>query len=169
MTDGQIWAVMLRKRIFTPAELLDSLNVSNYMKPYIKERVRSIIASQLKVNALKMIDKEIPVLAVPDITEEEIENYKVICMQCGTKFFRKNSKNQFCSEECKKEHYKEYHKRRREKENMRVDSKRRWTEEELQIALSMREKGYTYREIAEKIGRSRQSVVEKFKSQRRLV
>ena len=46
---------------------------------------------------------------------------------------------------------------------MKVDSKKRWSEEELQKAITLRKQGKTYKEIAQILGRTPEGVKDKLK------
>lgn len=184
MTDGQIWAIMLRKRIFTAFDILNEINPSSYIRPYIKERVRSIITGQIKTGALKIIEPSIPVLAVPDVSDYEIDNYKAICPVCGQKFFRKNSQEKYCSESCKgkvayiqqKEKKKQYLRKRKDlsrKAAKRYTEKlqsatgtkgqKRWEQWEIELLQKLGKLTKKQMvEVANQLGRSYKSVENKY-------
>lgn len=163
MTDGQIWAVMIKLKVFTPQILLERLGPPPYLKNFIKEKIRNLIAQQLKNHILRLLVENPPVFCTEDATPEDIESFKRTCGICGKRFFPVQKQQRFCSVECKREHYKQYHRQRRKKLGMRLDSRRRWTEEEIKMARELRRQGKTYREIANILGRTTNAVKDKLK------
>jgi len=161
MTEGQIWQKMLQKKVFTIGTLM--ADVPPAIKPYIKEKIKSLITGQLKLGLIRQINTNPPVFAVRDATEEDIEKLLRTCPICKKQFFPSQFTQEFCSPDCRKKHYQRYHERRRAKEGMKVGSRRRWTQEEIQNLLFLKEKGYTYEEIAQRLGRTTFAVVEKYK------
>ncbi len=163
MTDGQIWAVMLELKVFTPQMVLEKLSPPPYLRRWAKEKIRNLIAQQLKNNILHLVVENPPVFSTEDATPEDIENFRRTCPICGKRFFPVQKSQEFCSAQCKREHYKQYHRQRRKKLGMRLDSKRRWTEEEVQMAVKLRKQGKTCREIASILGRTTDGVKDKLK------
>jgi DNA-binding NarL/FixJ family response regulator len=163
MTDGQIWALMLRRKVFTASQILEDAKPPAPIRGYIKEKIRSLIVSQVKNRILKVIDNDIPVFATSDATEEDIEKAKRTCPICQTKFFPKESVQEFCSAQCRAEHYRRYHEKRRRKIGMAVGSKRRWSKEDIEHLENLLRMGFTYDEIAERLNRTKTAVIEKVK------
>ncbi len=161
MTEGQIWQKMLQKKVFTIGSLM--ADIPPAIKPYIKEKIKSLITGQLKLGLVKQVSINPPVFAVKEATTEDIERFKRTCPICKTKFFPAQSVQEFCSPECRKAHYQRYHERRRAKKGMNVGSRRRWKQEEIQKLIQMKENGYTYEEIAQRLGRTTFAVIEKYK------
>ncbi len=163
MTDGQIWAVMLRLKVFTQASVIEKLGVKSFLKQYVKEKVRSLITAQVKNGILVVIDESVPVFATQDATKEDIENFKRTCPICKSTFFPRQPIQEFCSPSCRKKHYQLYHEVRRRKDGMRVGYRRRWTAEDIAKLKKYKQQGYTYQEIAERLGRTKTAVIEKYK------
>lgn len=163
MTEGQIWAVMLKKKVFTPFTVLAEFKPNPVIKQYLKEKIRNMIVGQLKLGILKQVNDDPPVYATLDATEEDFKKLQRKCLSCGKTFYPKQPTQEFCSPECRETHYKQYHEKRRKRAGMRVGSRRRWTPEEERELLKLKEYGYTYAEIAEKLGRTQTSVIEKYK------
>ena len=170
-TDGVIWAKMLELKVFRLEDVVKSLNPPKHLYGWVKERVRSLITNQLKLNILHLVVENPPIYATENASPEDIENYRKWCLVCGRKFFPSQDKQEFCSAQCKKAHYKRYHRKRRQKLGMKVGSKRRWTEEELKLLEPLlyrkAEKG-ELDNIARRLGRGKWAVSEKLKSLRRL-
>lgn len=169
-TDGEIWAVMLKKKVFRLEDIVKELNPPKELYGWVKERVRSLVQSQLKLNILQMVVENPPIYATDTATIEDIKNYQKTCPICGQRFFPSQEKQEVCSEKCRSLHYKQYHRERRKKNGMKIDSRRRWTEEELKLLEPLlhrkAEKGEIDR-IAKKLGRGRWAVSEKLKELRR--
>ena len=47
---------------------------------------------------------------------------------------------------------------------MKVGTRKRWTKKEERMLLKLKEKGYTYKEIAQRLGRTKTAVEEKYKA-----
>jgi len=167
MTEGQIWSVMLEMKVFTPYMVLEKLNPPPYLKGWVKEKIRNLIAQQLKNNILRVVVEDPPVFSTEDATPEDIESFKRTCPICQRRFFPAQRSQEFCSPECRREHYRNYHRNRRQKLGMKLDSRRRWTEEEVERAVALRKEGKTYREIANILSRTPEGVKDKLKRLRR--
>ncbi len=171
-TDGEIWAVMLELKVFRMEDVVKKLNPPKPLYGWVKERARALIIGQLKLNIIRQIVEDPPIFATEDATPEDIENYKRECPICGKRFFPKQETQEFCSAECKREHYKRYHRQRRQEIGMKIDSRRRWTQEELKVLeplLYRRPKRGELENVAKRLGRSKWAVKEKIKAMRREV
>lgn len=162
MTEGQIWQKMLQKKVFTIGTLM--ADIPPAIKPYVKEKIKSLIAGQMKLGLVKQVSIHPPVFAIKEATDEDINRFKRVCPICGNKFFPAQFVQEFCSKECRQKHYLRYHKRRREKAGMKVNSRRRWSSEEEQKLIQLKQLGYTYEEIAQRLGRTTMAVIEKYKA-----
>ena len=169
MTYGEIFEAAYKLKAFQPWQLQKELEKGwGFLgKSYIKERVKSWLAVQLRHEALVKVNDEPPVFAFPEFVknwQEFVE--KRVCDICGKQFLPLQDKQQFCSEECKQRHYKQYHTERRKKEGMKVGTRRRWTKKEEKMLLQLKAKGYTYKEIAQRLNRTKTAVEEKYKALR---
>lgn len=169
MTVGEIYAAAYRLKVFQIWQVQKELEKDwGFLgKSYIKERVRSWTATQLRHKALVKVNDDPAIYTFPEFAQnwqEFVE--KRTCDICGKEFIPTQDKKQFCSEECKKQHYRKYHEERRKKEGMKTNSKRRWTENEVQKLLQYKMKGLTYGEIAQRLGRTKSAVEEKYKALR---
>jgi len=161
MTEGQIWQKMLQKKVFTIGTLM--ADIPPAIKPYIKEKIKSLIAGQMKLGLVKQVSITPPVFAIKEATDEDIDRFKRVCPICNTKFFPAQAVQEFCSPECRQKHYLRYHRRRRQNAGMKVGTRRRWSSEEEQQLIQLKELGYTYEEVAQKLGRTTLAVIEKYK------
>ncbi len=169
-TDGEIWAVMLRRKVFRLEDIVKDLNPPKELYGWVKGKVRSLITSQLKLNILYLVVENPPIYATEDATSEDIRKYQKTCIVCGKQFFPKQHDNIVCSQECRREYYKVYHKNRRAEQGARVGTKKRWTEEELKLIeplLYRRSKRREIEMIAREIKRSKWAVREQIKNLRR--
>jgi len=169
MTDGQIWAVMLRLKVFSPAMVLKELNPPPYLRGWIKSKIKNLIETQVKNGILRVVNKNPPFFATEDATKEDIERVKRVCPICGNRFFpaANGHEQEFCSPKCRQKHYKKYHEERRRKLGMKVGSKKAWTKNEIELLLRFRREGKTYREIADALGRTPEAVKDKLRRLKR--
>jgi len=171
-TDGKIWEKMLELKVFRIEDIIKALNPPKPLYGWVKEKVRSLIASQLRLNILRQVVENPPLFATEDATPEDIEKYKKTCPICNSQFFPKQETQEFCSAECKKNHYKNYHRRRRKAMGMRLDSRRRWTTAELKALeplLRRNAKKGELENIAKQLSRSKWAVEKKLKTLRKEV
>lgn len=166
MTFGEIFATAYELKVFQIWQLSKELekNWGFLGRSYIKERVRSWLKVQVRAGAVIKVSDDPVVFTFPEFKsnwQELIE--KRTCPICSNPFIPSQDKQEFCSEQCKKQHYKQYHKERRTKAGMKTGTKRRWSKEEKSMLLNLKDEGYTYAEIAQKIGRTTTSVIEKYK------
>jgi len=166
MTLGEIFETAYTLKAFQMWELQKELekNWGFLGKSYIKERVKSWLTIQLKYNAVIKVNNKPPIFTFPEflnIWQECIR--KRVCPICEKQFIPTQDKQQFCSEECKKKHYKTYHEERRKKEGMKTGSKKRWSKAEELLLLKLKNQGLSNSEIAKQLNRSTTSVVEKYK------
>ncbi|MEM0326820.1 MAG: DUF2116 family Zn-ribbon domain-containing protein [Desulfurococcaceae archaeon] len=169
-TDGMIWGQMLQLRVFTPQMVLDVLNPPRYLKSWLKERIRTLIANQVKYGLLRQAVENPPVFATTWATEEDIRKLYKKCVVCGAEFIPEQQKQIVCSQECKRRYYKNWHRKRREEAGMDVDSKRRWTAEEIRKVKHLihiqAEKG-EYERLAKQLNRKPRAIREFVKKLRR--
>lgn len=194
MTVGEIFIAAYKLRAFQIWQLTQELEKDwGFLgKSYIKERVKSWIATQLKHKALiKVLDE--PAIYTfsefADFWQELIQ--KQTCPICNTSFIPKNSQEKYCSKECKakaeyqqkKEYKKQYLKNRKDlsrkaskkytkklQEMTKPVKKGKWSKEELQtLQMAYLQKGKLSKkdlvEIAQKLGRSYKSVENKYFSE----
>jgi hypothetical protein len=152
MTEGQIWQVMLRLKIFTPWMVLKEANPPQYLKQHLKGKIKSLITSQVKHGILKKYSDNPAVFGLPG---QDIETIKRSCVVCRKKFIPKRDNSQYCSKECEKQHRDEY-------------LKGRYTEEEEEeLILTTLKNGITtekLQELSEKLGRPAENIRAKYKN-----
>jgi hypothetical protein len=158
MTDGKIWTVMLKLRVFTPWMVLKELNPPEYLKQYAKGKIRSLIRSQIKAGILKVFSNAPPVFGFPG---EDIEKVMRRCNVCGRKFIPTKVSQQYCSKECR-----EYRKRRE------GNGKRRryepWEEKFIWETLTKHGcKTAILQELAIRLGRTAEAIRSKYKKLRK--
>jgi predicted nucleic acid-binding Zn ribbon protein len=161
MTEGQIWQVMLKLKIFTPWMVLNELKAPSYLKNIYKEKIRSLIAGQLKNGILVEYSQEPPVFGLPN---QDIESIKRTCGICGNRFIPRQDSDQYCSEECEKEYRRKYLEQRRRQKGMAV--KRRYSKEEEELILATLKHGLAtekLQELSKKLGRHPESIKSKYK------
>jgi len=166
MTDGKIWGIMLRLRVFTPWMVLKELNPPSFLKQYAKEKIRSLINAQVKAGILQVLNDNPPVFGFPG---ESVEKVKRECKICGKKFIPTQDSDQHCSNECEKEYRKRFLKRMRREKGM--EERRRyekWEEELIWETLSKHGcKSAMLQELARKLNRHPQAIKSKFKKLRK--
>ncbi|MEM3426718.1 hypothetical protein [Hydrogenobacter thermophilus] len=169
-TDGRIWATMLELKVFRLEDVVKALNPPSHLRSWVKERVRSAIAQQLKFNLLRVVVEDPPVYSTIHATEEDIKKFYKQCCVCSKEFIPKQDKQVVCSRECKQLYYRGWHKEHRKELGMAVDTRRRWTKEELKLLEPLltrqAEKG-EYEKIAKRLGRGVEAVRFKVKKLRR--
>ncbi len=162
MTDGKIWQVMLKLRVFTPWMVLRELNPPDFLRQYAKERIRSLINSQVKAGILVVLNDNPPVFGFPG---ESVEKVKRECKICGKKFIPTQDSDQHCSTECEKEYRRRFLKRIRREKGM--EERRRyekWEEELIWSTLSQHGcKSAILQELARKLNRHPQAIKSKYK------
>ena len=166
MTDGKIWEVMLRLRVFTPWMVLKELNPPSFLRQYAKEKIRSLIASQVKAGILRVLNEDPPVFGFPG---ESVEKVMRKCNVCGKAFIPVQDSDQHCSSECEKEYRKRFLKKMRREKGM--EERRRyepWEEELIWETLSQYGcKTAILQELAKRLNRNPQAIKSKFKKLRR--
>jgi len=162
MTEGQIWQVMLRLKIFTPWMVLNELKAPSYLKSIYKEKIRSIIAGQLKNGILVEYNQEPPVFGLPN---QDIETIKRTCGVCGKRFIPVKSNDTYCSEECEKEYRKQYLHKRHRQQGMAIH--RRYTKEEEKLIYDILSvygcKSAVLQELSKRLGRHPEAIKSKYK------
>jgi len=160
---NEIWAIMVRKKVFTPKEVVEELLNTKYKflgKSFLRNKVKDFIRQQVKSNSLtQVLDGIFALTPYSDNWEEYIT--KRNCVVCNNPFIPLENNHIICSPECKREYYKEYHSKTRRKKGMKP--KRRWTDKEVEKLKQLKEKGYTYEEIAKRLNRTKTAVIEKYK------
>ena len=166
MTDGRIWQVMLKLRVFTPWMVLKELNPPSFFRQYVKERIRSLIASQVRAGILQVLNDSPPVFGFPG---ESVEKIKRECGICRKKFIPRQDKDQYCSDECEKEYRRRFLERLRREKGMK--ERRRyepWEEEIIWETLSKHGcKSEILQELARRLGRKPEAIRSKFKKMKR--
>lgn len=166
MTLGEIFEIAYSLKAFQAWELVKELQTKwGFLgKSYIKERVRSWLAVQLKYNAIVKVNDEPPIFTFPEFLDTwQSFIQKRTCPICDKQFIPAQDKQMFCSEECKKKHYKQYHEQKRKEKGMKTGIKRRWSKKEELLLLKLKNQGLSNSEIASRLGRSKASVIEKYK------
>jgi len=165
VTDGQIWTIMLKLRVFMPWQILKELNPPKYLKQYAKEKIRSLIASQVKAGILQVLNENPPVFGFPG---ESVEKATRRCKICGKKFIPTQDSDQHCSNECEREYRKRFlEKMRREKGMEERRRYEKWEEELIWETLSKHGcKSAILQELAKRLNRHPQAIKSKFKKMR---
>ncbi len=162
MTDGKIWQVMLKLRVFTPWMVLKELNPPDFLRQYVKERIRSLIASQVKAGILQVLNDNPPVFGFPGETTEKVMRK---CGVCGKPFIPVQDSDQHCSSECEKEYRRRFLKRIRREKGM--EERRRyekWEEELIWETLSRHGcKTAILQDLARRLGRKPEAIRSKYK------
>jgi len=165
MTDGKIWEIMLRLRVFMPWQILKELNPPSFLRQYVKERIRSLIASQVKAGILQILNEDTPVFGFPG---ESVEKAMRKCGICGKKFIPTQDSDQYCSDECEREYRKRFLERMRREKGM--EERRRyeeWEEELIWETLSKHGcKTAILQELAKRLNRHPEAIKSKFKKMR---
>lgn len=166
MTDGKIWEVMLKLRVFTPWMVLKELNPPSFLRQYVKEKIRSLINAQVKAGILQVLNDDPPVFGFPG---ESVEKIQRKCNVCGKAFSPVQDSDQHCSSECEKEYRKRFLKRMRREKGM--EERRRyeeWEERLIWETLSKHGcKSAILQELARKLNRHPQAIKSKFKKMKR--
>jgi len=166
MTDGKIWEIMLRLRVFMPWMVLKELNPPSFLRQYVKERVRSLIASQVKAGILQVLNEDPPVFGFPG---EPVEKVMRRCGICGKKFIPTQDSDQHCSTECEREYRNRFLERMRREKGM--EERRRyepWEEELIWETLSKNGcKTEILQGLAKRLNRHPEAIKSKFKKMKR--
>jgi len=166
MTDGKIWGIMLRLRVFTPWMVLKELNPPKYLKQYTKERIRSLINAQVKAGILQVLNEDPPVFGFPG---ESVEKVMRKCNVCGKPFIPVQDRDQHCSSECEKEYRKRFLEKIRREKGM--EERRRyepWEEELIWETLSKHGcRSAILHELSQKLNRHPQAIKSKFKKMKK--
>jgi len=162
MTDGKIWEIMLRLRVFTPWMVLKELSPPLFLKQYVKERIRSLITAQVKAGILQILNENPPVFAFPG---ESVERVQRKCGICGKTFIPVQDSDQHCSDECEREYRKRFLEKMRRDKGM--EERRRyeqWEEELIWETLSRNGcKTAILQELAKRLNRHPEAIKSKFK------
>jgi predicted nucleic acid-binding Zn ribbon protein len=166
MTDGKIWEIMLRLRVFMPWMVLKELNPPSFLRQYVKERVRSLINAQVKAGILQVLNDNPPVFGFPG---ESVEKVMRKCQVCGKPFIPVQDSDQHCSTECEREYRKRFLEKLRRVKGM--EERRRyekWEEELIWETLSKHGcRTAILQELAKRLNRHPQAIKSKFKKMKR--
>jgi predicted nucleic acid-binding Zn ribbon protein len=162
MTDGKIWEIMLRLRVFMPWMVLKELNPPSFLRQYVKERIRSLINAQVKAGILTILNDDPPVFGFPG---EPVEKIQRKCNVCGKPFIPVQDSDQHCSNECEREYRKRFLEKLRRDKGM--EERRRyeeWEEELIWETLSKHGcKTAILQELARRLNRHPEAIKSKFK------
>jgi hypothetical protein len=166
MTDGKIWEIMLRLRVFTPWMVLKELNPPSFLRKYVKEKIRSLINTQIRSGILRVLNDNPPVFGFPG---ESVEKVKRRCQVCGKKFIPTQDRDQHCSTECEREYRKRFLERMRREKGMK--ERRRYEEwEERLIWETLSKHGcrsVILQELAKRLNRNPQAIKSKYKKMKK--
>ncbi|MFZ8864083.1 MAG: hypothetical protein ACO2PP_26755 [Thermocrinis sp.] len=166
MTDGKIWQVMLKLRAFMPWQILKELNPPPYLKQYAKEKIRSLIASQVRAGILQVLNEDPPVFGFPG---ESVEKVMRRCLICGKPFIPVQDSDQYCSDECEREYRKRLLERMRREKGMKERRRyEKWEEELIWETLSKYGcKTEILQNLAKRLNRHPETIKSKFKKMKR--
>jgi len=166
MTDGKIWEIMLRLRVFTPWMVLKELNPPSFLRQYVKERIRSLISAQVKGGILAILNDNPPVFGFPG---ESVEKVMRRCQVCGKPFIPVQDSDQHCSTACEREYRKRFLEKMRREKGM--EERRRyepWEEELIWETLSKYGcKNAILQELSLRLGRKPEAIKSKYKKMKR--
>jgi predicted nucleic acid-binding Zn ribbon protein len=166
MTDGRIWQIMLKLKVFTPWMVLRELNPPDFLRQYVKERIRSLINAQVKAGILVILNDNPPVFGFPG---ESVEKVMRKCQVCGKAFIPVQDSDQHCSSECEREYRKRFLARMRREKGM--EERRRYEEwEEKLIWETLSKHGCKtaiLQGLAKRLNRHPQAIKSKFKKMKR--
>ena len=166
MTDGKIWEIMLRLRVFTPWMVLKELNPPSFLRQYVKERTRSLITAQVKAGILQILHEDPPVFGFPG---ESVEKTQRKCQVCGKAFIPVQDSDQHCSSACEREYRKRFLEKMRRAKGM-AERRRyeKWEEELIWETLSQHGcKTAILQELAKRLNRHPQAIKSKYKKMKR--
>jgi len=153
MTDGKIWEIMLKLRVFTPWMVLKELNPPSFLKRYTKEKIRSLINAQVRAGILQVLNDTPPVFGFPG---ESVEKVMRKCQVCGKAFIPVQDSDQHCK------------KMRREKGMEERRRYEKWEEELIWETLSRHGcKSAILQELAKKLNRHPEAIKSKFKKMKK--
>jgi len=162
MTEGQIWQVMLKLKIFTPWMVLKELKAPSYLRNVYKEKIRSIIVGQLKNDIIIEYNQDPPVFGLPN---QDVESIKRTCGICGNRFIPRQDSDQYCSEKCEQQYRNEYLRKRRRQKGMAIH--RRYTKEEEKLIYDILSvygcKSAFLEELSTRLGRHPEAIKSKYK------
>jgi hypothetical protein len=79
--------------------VLRELNPPQYLREYVRAKIRSLIAGQVKVGILQVLNYAPPVYGFPG---ESVESIMRRCDTCGRSFIPKRENHRYCSEKCRR-------------------------------------------------------------------
>ncbi|MFZ8861435.1 MAG: hypothetical protein ACO2PP_13190 [Thermocrinis sp.] len=166
MTDGKIWQVILKLRVFTPWMVLKELNPPSFLRSYAKERIRSLINAQTRAGILQVLNEDPPVFGFPG---ESVEKVKRECKICRKKFIPTQDSDQYCSDECEREYRKRLLERLRREKGMKERRRyEKWEEELIWETLSKYGcKTEILQNLAKRLNRHPEAIKSKFKKMKR--
>jgi len=169
-----IWSFMVRRKVFTPKDIVKDLEETKYKylgKSFIRNKVRDFIKQQLYKATIIAVSEGI--FALKDYAkdwEKYIEKKK--CAVCNKDFIPFEEKQIFCSQKCKKEYYKLYHKtkRHRGKKSRKFQSWQKWEEERLIEVFKPNNYRFNKQkaiQLSKELGRTEEAIKERLKIIRR--
>ncbi len=160
MTDGRIWQVMLKLKVFMPWQVLKELNPPDFCKQYAKEKIKSLIKMQLKVRNLVIL-YQTQTLRVYGFPGESIEKVMRECENCKKKFIPTRDNHRFCSPECRKKMRRKMRRAEGMEERRRYEP---WEEEIIWETLSQHGcKAEILQELGKRLNRHPEAIKSKFK------
>jgi predicted nucleic acid-binding Zn ribbon protein len=166
VTDGRIWQAMLKLRVFLPWQVLKELNPPKYLKQYVKEKIRNLIASQVKAGILQVLNEDPPVFGFPG---EPLERVMRRCHVCGKPFIPVQENDHHCSTECEREYRRKFLEKKRREKGMK--ERRRyepWEEELIWETLSKHGcKTAILQQLSLRLGRKPEAIKSKYKKMKR--
>ena len=167
MTHGEIYKKAYELKVFQVWELIEELLKEwNFLgRNFIKERVTSWLALQVRHEAVVKVNSNPPIFAIKEFSEnwKKYLRYKT-CPVCGKEFLPKKSQTIYCSERCAN---RQYAKRKWQKVKPEGRRHRKWTQKELEILReTIRKKGrlstQDIKRLAKTLGRSFKAIQHKY-------
>ncbi|WP_297456199.1 hypothetical protein [Persephonella sp.] len=169
-----IWSFMVKRKVFTPKDIVKDLEGTKYRylgKAFLRNKVKDFIKQQLYKATITAVAEGIFALKdyAPD-WEKYIEKRK--CAVCNKDFVPFEEKQIFCSQACKKEYYKLYHraKRHRGKKSRKFQTWQEW--EEQRLIEVFKPDNYRFnrqkaQQLSKELGRTEEAIKERLKIIRR--
>lgn len=159
MTEGQIWGIMCRLKAFTTWMVLKELNPPQYLRGYTREKIKSLIKSQIRWKTLTILNESPRVYGLPGASLERVMRE---CKNCGRAFIPKSENHKYCSRECR-----EKGKKRNEQTGATRRRYEEWEEALIWETLSKHGcKTAILQELAKRLNRHPQAIKSKFKKMR---
>jgi hypothetical protein len=146
--------------------VLKELNPPSFLRQYAKEKIRSLIKTQVKEGILAILNNTPPVFGFPG---ESVEKVMRKCRICGRKFIPTQDSDQHCSNECEKEYRRKFLEKMRREKGMK--ERRRyepWEEEFIWEVLSKNGcRAEILQELAKRLNRHPQAIKSKYKKMKK--